>query len=545
MTLAARAVLLSWAAVLPSCAGLVGGGDREPPALTVTTPGRAARLETDMVTVGGNASDVGSGVDSVVVNGVAAELAADGGFRAELSLDGGVSLIEVVARDRAGNETRDVRAVLSGPQSGESVVAGGLRARVSPQGYGLMAEALRAFLADRDLGAETPGAVMSVPGCFEVDVVGVQHGAIDVDLEPAAGGVGVAVEVHDVVVDLDVAVGGLCGLAGSSAPARLRADALWLRGLTRVSVSSGRVIPDVSGLTTDLDGFDLDTALVPAGVADLFIDAAPGELAGALGGAIGGLAGDLLGDSLGELDAAEWTTAVAGLDLTVRLAPTALDAGTDGLAVTSSVELRFAGLGPVEHVAGAAPGPPALDGDSALRLAVADEVVNLLLSALWSAGLLDRSVEIPDDHPARTRLGLARLEIALELPPTVTGREGSARVIVGDAVVTAYDLGGDAVMRLAVSAAADLALSGGGGGPLTPVPGAAEMWIAPLDDDGDSAATLEVPEPLRLAALDEVTRFLEESLGALPVPDLTGVARISGLAGVPGYVVLDADLVAP
>ncbi len=547
MGLVTRGVLISCAAILSSSTGLIGGGDRDPPELTVTTPERAARLESNEVAVGGRASDEGSGVESVTVNGVPAELADDGAFHAELSLEGGVSLIDVVVRDRAGNETRDVRAALSGRRSAESVFAGGLMARVSPEGYGLVAEAVRALLMERDLGAEaSAGAVMSVPGCFEVDVVGLQHGAIGVELQPAAGGVDLEVEVRDVVVDLAVDVGGLCGIAGSSAPARLRTDALWLRGLARPAVSSGHVTIDLSGLAADLDSVDLDTSLVPSGVVDLLVDGAPSEIAGALGGAIGGLAGGLLGDSLGELDAAEWSTAVEGLDLTVRLTPTAMDAGTEGLAVTSSVELRFAGLGPVEYPVGAAlAASPALDGGGPLRLAVADRVVNLLLSALWATGRLDHSVVVPEDHPARTRLGLDRLEIALGLPPMVTGREGSARVVIGDAVVTAYDRGGDAVMRMAVSAAADLALSAAGGGPLTPTPGATELWSAPLDDDGDSAATLEVPEPLRLAALDEVTRFLEESLGALPVPALNGIARISGLAAVPGFVVLDADLVTP
>lgn len=546
MSLATCAALMSCAAVLPACAGIVGEGDRDPPALAVTSPERAARIDANGVAVSGLASDWGSGIESVTANGIAAEVAADGAFRVELSLAGGLSLLDVVARDRAGNETRDVRAVLSGPRSMETLVAGGLMARVSREGYGLVAEAVRALLAASDLGAGAPGSVMSVPGCFEVDVVGVQHGAIGVELEPAAGGVGVAIEVRDVVVDLDVAVGGLCGLAGSNAPARLRADALWLRGLARVAVSSGRLIPDVSGLVADLDGVDLDTALLPAGVVDLLVDAAPAEIAGALGGAIGGLAGGLLGDSLQELDAAEWSTTIAGLGVTVRLAPTAMEAGSDGLAVTSSVELGFADLGPVEYATGTPPAAsPALDGGSPLRLAVADQVVNLLLSALWATGRLDRSVVVPEDHAARTLLGLDRLEIALQLPPMINGRQGSARVVVGDAVITAYDLDGDAVMRLAVSAAADLALSADGGGPLSPTPGAADLWIAPLDDDGGSAATIEVPEPLRLAAIDEVTRFLEESLGALPVPELTGVAEISGLAGVPGYVVLNADLVTP
>lgn len=542
------ALLLSCALMVPACAGMGGESDGEPPSLEVASPSRAAQLDGADVTVSGRASDGGTGVASVVVNGVAAEVAADGAFAVELALDGGVTLLEVVARDGAGNEARDVRAVLSGRRSAESVVAGGLMARIGPGAYGLAAAAVRAAVVATDVGAEAaaPGALFGVPGCFEVHLVGFEHGAVDVDLQPRAGGVGVELELRDVVLDLRVDVGGFCDDEGTSAPARLTADALRLRGLARLVVSEAGVRPDLGGVAADFEGVELDTDLVPGEVVDLLVSAAPSELASALGGAVRGLAGGALGSALGELDAVEWESAIQGLGLSVRLAPTAVEAGVDGVAVTSSVELAFDALGPVEYVAGAGPAEaPELDGDSTLRLAVADDVANLTLAALWAGGFLERSVAIPADHAARTRLGLDRLDLALALPPMVRSGAGSARIVIGDAVVTAYDLEGAAVMRLAVSAVADLALSGAGGAHLTLIPDEAQLWASPLQDDGGSSATLELPEPLRLAALDEMTRFLGESLAALPVPELTGVARVSTLAAVPGYVVLGADLAVP
>ncbi len=542
----ARAALLLLSIVLTDCMIPGGDGDREPPVLEVTAPARAARLDAQSVLVTGRATDAGSGVASLSVSGVDAEVAADGSFRVELPLAGGVSLLEVVAQDGAGNQARDVRAVLSGQASNQSVIARGLMARVGPAGYGLVAAAVRDRLAASDLAAAIgSGAMMSVPGCFDVSMTGLQHGSIDVALAPHAGGIDVEVAVRDLVADLRADIGGLCDTDGSSAPMRLHARALWLRGVARMVVSSDRVTPDLSGLTAELEGADLDTGLVPADLVDLFGDA-PAQLAGALGDVVGELAGGSLGDSLGAFDAVEWTTAIQGLDLTVRLTPSAADAGSDGLAVTSSVELRFAGLGPVEYVAGAAPAePPGLDGDSAVRVAVADDVINLTLAALWAGGLLDRSVVLPDDNPARTRLGLDRIDLALPLPPMVTSRDGSARAVVGDAVITAYDLGGAPVMRLAASALADLALSGAGGPLLSLIPDEAELWVSPLDDGGGATTTIDIPEPLRLVALDELAGFLSDSLASLPVPDLSGIAEVSGLAAVPGYVVLDADLAAP
>ena len=404
--------------VVASCVGGGGAADQEPPSLAVIAPARAAMLDGQSVVVSGTASDVASGVASVSVNGVAAEVAPDGSFRAELPLDAGVSLIDVAARDGAGNEAHDVRAVLAGHRSQDRVVASGLVARIGPGGYGFLADAVRAGLAATDLGgAATGGALMSVPDCFEVNMGGLQHGAIDVNLEPRDGGVGVALAVHDVVLDLEVDMGGFCDTGDATAPARLTADTLWLRGVAGLDVSAGGLAPDLRGLSATFDGVTLDTSGLPAQVVSLLLSNAPSELAGALGDAIGPLAGDAIGEALGNLDALAWTPAVQGFGLTVRLAPTAATAGTDGLAVIASVELEGDALGPVGYVArGAAAKAPSLGGNSALRLGVSDDVANLALAALWAGGFLDRSVAIPDDSPARTLLGLDHLDSRAPAP---------------------------------------------------------------------------------------------------------------------------------
>ena len=532
-----------WAALIACASSCVSAapGEEEPPALVVTAPARAARLDTKAVRVEGRASDPSSGIASVTVNGRDAEVAASGAFTVELPLAPGVSLVEVVATDRAGNQARDVRAVLAGARPAGGVISSGLVARVAARGYPIVAEGVRSALDEVDLGAAVgaPGALMGVPGCYQVYLDRLAHGAVEVELEPREDGVGVTVDVRDLVLDLRVETGGLCG--GGSAPARLSADTLRLRGVARFALADGRVAPAIDELAAEPDGVELDTGQVPSAVVELLASAAPAELAGAVGGAIGGLAAGVIEEALGDLDAIEWTTAIEGLGMTVRLAPAAVEADLAGLAVSSWVELRFADLGPVEYAPGPAAGPPALDGDGALRVALADDVANLILAALWTAGLLDRSVVVPEDHPARTRLGLDRLDLTLLLPPFVATGEDRARVVIGDALVTAHDLDGAIVMRLATSAAADLAL-GDRGPRVALVPDHAQIWISSLGDDG---ATVALPEPLRLAAVDEVSLFLDHALASLPLPALGEVARVSGLGAVPGYVVLEADPAAP
>src|SRR5688572_11048262 len=78
---------------------------QEVPALAVTAPERGTFVEGDKLAVTGRARG------RVTVNGVAATVAPDGTFLAEIAVTRGLAILETHAIDSDGNDTRDVRAV--------------------------------------------------------------------------------------------------------------------------------------------------------------------------------------------------------------------------------------------------------------------------------------------------------------------------------------------------------------------------------------------------------------------------------------------------
>src|SRR5262245_60073584 len=88
-------------------------GTDTPPTLEVTSPARGTLADAASVTVTGRALDK-DGPVKVTVAGVEVTPAKDGTFTADVPLAPGIDLIETHAIDSAGNDVRDVRAVLAG-----------------------------------------------------------------------------------------------------------------------------------------------------------------------------------------------------------------------------------------------------------------------------------------------------------------------------------------------------------------------------------------------------------------------------------------------
>ena len=85
--------------------------DGDPPALTVTDPADGGCFTSAPITVSGRASDNGSGVASLAINGTLVALT-DGAFTYQLPAGEGEVEIRIVATDHSGNSTEVIRTVL-------------------------------------------------------------------------------------------------------------------------------------------------------------------------------------------------------------------------------------------------------------------------------------------------------------------------------------------------------------------------------------------------------------------------------------------------
>src|SRR5690606_8724167 len=109
---------------LAACTGTVTGGaggdgdgakrDITPPTIVIDVPQRGTLAEGTRVVVSGRATDVESDISQVTINGQSTSVGPDGSFSLELEVAEGITLIESIATDAAGNQATDARAVLAG-----------------------------------------------------------------------------------------------------------------------------------------------------------------------------------------------------------------------------------------------------------------------------------------------------------------------------------------------------------------------------------------------------------------------------------------------
>ncbi|WP_353948999.1 S8 family serine peptidase [Sporolactobacillus sp. Y61] len=82
--------------------------DQTKPGLTIDSPADGSKTNCEAVTVSGTVDE--ANLDSVKVNGQAADVTESGSYSKRILLDSGVNTIEVVAKDKAGNEeSRSIR----------------------------------------------------------------------------------------------------------------------------------------------------------------------------------------------------------------------------------------------------------------------------------------------------------------------------------------------------------------------------------------------------------------------------------------------------
>ncbi|HSK04020.1 MAG TPA: hypothetical protein VK932_22355, partial [Kofleriaceae bacterium] len=143
--------------------GLIGaactapGNLPEPPVLKVTSPERSLQQAgAGQIRVTGTVEPNldGTPIEKVLVNNVQASVAADGSFQALIDVPAGATLIHTVARDAAGTEASDTRAVHAGElRNAGSNIDNAVAAAISTQAFAKISAAAGPLIKGMDLGA--------------------------------------------------------------------------------------------------------------------------------------------------------------------------------------------------------------------------------------------------------------------------------------------------------------------------------------------------------------------------------------------------------
>jgi hypothetical protein len=544
--------LIALVAPLGACAAT----DSSPPVLEVTRPERGTLADDTTITVAGRVHDDAPGGLRVTVNGVVAAVAPDGSFQATLEATPGVTILETIAIDAAGNRDRDVRAVLAGTLApADGVVADALGVHVGRSGLAAIGQVVGDTVTRMDLTAAVApmNPVFYDPGCLgaRVDVTRVQVADVDVAITPQIGALGIGVVIRDLEVRMHAAYRVAC--IGGTSTITVRARAARMSGDLGLDVRAGDLVAAVRDLDVVLEGFDLQAGGLPGAVLDLIEGVIGDRVAAALREVIRERAPGLVEQALADLTARSWTVPVLGRAVTVRARPTDVDLEPDGAFVAIATRITVAGGEGGAYLATPAPVSAALmDRAGAFGVALADDAINQLFAGLWASGALDQELPLERGSPlgllldARTRM----VAVSLALPPTVSASAaGDLGVAIGDLVVRCLDEEGAELSRIAVSLATTLGIDRGAAGALRLRLGEPAVWAQILwqSDVLDHPLSADAIEELVRAVWSLLGPVADQALGSLPVPAIAGLSlEAPELASRGGFLVVEAGVaVAP
>lgn len=454
-----------------------------PPAVRIDTPVRGAFVDADTtphVEVTGRV--IAGRPTAVRVDGEPAELAPDGGFKfVDDHPAVGVRHYTVEAEDAAGRVGSSGLSVLYGTLApADERVPDALSVHVGPAVLADVALSVEELVAGIDLeGLAMDQNPVAQDWWGTLTVEGLTRGRVAIALEPTNAGLAIDVRVADIDVDLHNDAPGPWNQDGWA-----RADDTVLSGVVDLWASQdGRIEAALVEETVDLEGFEFDVSgiegesLVRGLVEDM--------LRGQIEGIVRDRVPPLLEDTLSSLELTR-AFAVAGAALTLDARFESVDVDARGLSLRAAASLR------ADASAAVPPGPGTLRtpseapqiGADRLVASVADDLVDQVLSAAWSAGLLDREVALtsPGSGEPLTLSFLSLVVPALAglapddapviattdplLPPIVRFDEAGATLSIGElhVVLEAETAAGRVpLVRLALAVDADLeaAIAGG------------------------------------------------------------------------------------
>lgn len=527
-------VLASFSLWMTACA-MEPSALREPPRLTVTSPERATvRGQAGAITVTGQvaANQAGDRVAQVTVNGVAAQLAADGAFTAQVQLAPGATFLHTVARDVAGGEATDTRTVHAGQlRSGDQLIDHGLAVALSDDALATVASAASTMMKTMDFAPMlAPMNPMVSKGAEEgedclwgkVYVDDLQVDDARLALVPKAGGLTFEAELTNLEVPARTRYEVLC--ANGATAVRMSASKVLVKGTMRVTPRASGQGFDVAIVSPQVSvtGFSLDASGLPGDILTLLrLDSAIGAIAAA---AAERFMGPLMNQALGSL-AGPKQVMVAGQQVTFEVATDSVDFDVAGAKVGLDSRMFLAGHN-AQYVY--TPNDPlVLEAGTGFALALSDDAANQLLASVTAAGML--SVTLP--APGGT---FDSVKLTATLPPMISAdsQSGKLRLLAGDLRMAFLAPGGAEVAHVALHISAEVAAVPSLSGVALQVD-KPEVFADVLDNV--SGYSDEDKEIMIKLVVDHQVKLMSLLLGNVPLPAVAGVrmtdTRVSAGAG--------------
>ena len=548
----AAVVFAGLCAVTSACASATPAGptDDSPPTLSIDSPTRGTTVDGESVTVTGHAT--AADAVHVTVNGTATPVAADGSFTATLTVASGIDVIETHATDAAGNDVRDVRAVLAGPlaaSDGTHAAPIGTHASAATLATIGNAMAADARAVDYTAAVQPLNPVYNNTGCLgaKVDISTVSLSDVAVSLVPAPDALDTNVTISDVVVKLHVAYKVAC--IGGSGTITVTASAAHISGNLGVTAAGGKLATSLPSTSVVLDNFDLQVSGIPSQVTGLFDGIVRGKVESALGSALENNVPAIANAKLAGLLARPFDTKILGLGTQLTVTPTEATLSPTGLFVGVDTQVLVAGGAGGMFVTEPTTSSTTLMAQTHdLGFAIANDLVNQLFAGLWAAGAFDKSVSISSLGPLGALLdpSATKLVLSLSLPPTAaTDPSGNLRLAIGDAIISVQDDSGTELQRLALSLQTGISVAATPAGTIAmalDTPTVFAQVLGQVDDGSLPLSAMQV-EGIVTGAWGLLSSQAADALQKLPLPSIAGVQLGSPTVNSVGnYVLADIPL---
>ena len=534
------AILLFSAAVIPACSS---AGTDEPPTLEVLTPERGTQSDSSTVRVTGRAN-----ASKVTVNGTEAILQKDGTFEATLDVADGITLIETHAI-RGDIDLRDVRAVMAGSLSPtDGSISGPIAARVGADGFMKVGGALAATAQALDWQALALGMnpVYDSSGCNSA-VINIQElsvGTIGIGLTPKSGAVGAGVTIDDVYVKMKINFRAVC--IGGSTTAVVRSSRAHINGDLALAASNGKLAATLPSSSVQLDGFSLDVSGVPGAIESLVKGEARKAAEKALNNVIKQQVPAKAGDALGGLLAQPINTNLMGHATAFTITPSSVVIDDNGLVAAVDGKVLVSGGEGGMFVSSPMPLDTMAWGDGDIGLALADDVVNQLLSGLWATGAITPTVQLEGPLAVLSAVldsNTTALKLDMKLPPMVRANNGVIELAVGDLMLSARDSNDVELQSFALSLTTTLAATPGASGNIAVTLGEPTIKAQVIKQSATEDTTGEQLEGIVDGAWGLVGNMLGDTIGAMPMPAVAGIQiGAPALKGEQGFLVVDVPV---
>jgi hypothetical protein len=518
------------ATVLLVAACSASGSNDTPPTLEVTSPARGTLADADTVTVTGRAVDT-EGPVKVTVAGIAVTPAADGTFTATVPVTPGVALIETHAIDSAGNDVRDVRAVLAGtldPTDGTAKGQVGARAGITAlravgDAIGTSAKAI-----DYTAAAQALNPVYDNGGCLgaKINITSITLTNVGVALVPKTDLLGTDVTIDNLVVKLAANYKVAC--IGGSTTITVRATKTKIHGDLGLRIATGAIATSLPTTTVSFEGFSVDIGGVPGAIEDLLRGQARSGVEKALTSAIKSKVPPIADKALAGLVAKPLTTALLDHDLAIAVTPTQVSITPTELFVAVDSTLKVTGgEGGTFLTTPTTLTASTMSASQGLGIALDDDIVNQLFAGLWAADAFDKSIAI-DSVPALGALlddDARTVDLKLSLPPTASTDTGELQLALGDLIVTVRDEAGAEVQSMALSITTTLAAEPSQSGRVILTVGAPTVYATMLAQSAavEEPLTDDQVEALVTAVWGVIGVKADDALSKLPMPTIGGV----------------------